>query len=379
MKILTAEQMRNVDRRATDRFAIPSLVLMENAAMAVVDAIFEHYPNCERVSIFCGTGSNGGDGLAVARHLENRGVVPSVFIIGDRSKFAGDGAANLTICERLSLPMYQVTNIDSLNNALVLASDADVVVDAIFGTGLNRAPDGIYAEVIRSINELALPIVAVDVPSGANASSDEPFDPCVQAAVTVTFAAPKLCHIFHPAATFCGEVLVGPGLRDGEESYAFVRDVVNGIGPPLGIDASGLNAFAGRAKEVNPKNRPRIITPHPGEMASLLGIETREVVANRIEIARQAARTCNCIVVLKGHQTLIADPEGHVNVNPTGNPGMASGGMGDVLGGMIAAFLARGVDGFDAAATAVYLHGHAGDMVKEEMGDTGMAAMDVAN
>ena len=81
MKILTAEQMRNVDRRATDRFAIPSLVLMENAAMAVVDAIFEHYPNCERVSIFCGTGSNGGDGLAVARHLENRGVVPSVFMV----------------------------------------------------------------------------------------------------------------------------------------------------------------------------------------------------------------------------------------------------------------------------------------------------------
>ena len=495
MKILTAEQMRNVDRRATDRFAIPSLVLMENAAMAVVDAIFEHYPNCERASIFCGTGSNGGDGLAVARHLENRGVVPSVFIIGDRSKFAGDGAANLTICERLSLPMYQVTNIDSLNNALVLASDADVVVDAIFGTGLNRAPDGIYAEVIRSINELALPIVAVDVPSGANASSDEPFDPCVQAAVTVTFAAPKICHIFEPAATFCGEVivadisipdaaiqdenvtlalttpadvrphiaprlatthkgtyghvgivagspgrtgaavmcargairtgaglvtvatdpeaaklvnagsiesmtypletawsrpevtkflqkkdavLVGPGLRDDEESYAFVRDIINGIEQPLVIDASGLNAFAGRAKDINPKNRPRIITPHPGEMARLLGIETREVVANRIEIARQAARNCSCIVVLKGHQTLIADPEGHVNVNPTGNPGMASGGMGDVLGGMIAAFLARGVDPFDAACAAVYLHGFAGDLLKEEMGDTGLAALDLA-
>src|SRR5439155_16118663 len=100
MKILTAEQMRNVDRRATDRFGIPSLVLMENAAMAVVDAIFEHYPNCERASIFCGTGSNGGDGLAVARHLENRGVVPSVFIIGDRAKLTGDAATNLMICER---------------------------------------------------------------------------------------------------------------------------------------------------------------------------------------------------------------------------------------------------------------------------------------
>src|SRR6266568_8343474 len=192
MKILTAEQMRNVDRRATERFAIPSILLMENAAMAVVDAIFEHYANCERASIFCGTGSNGGDGLAVARHLENRGVVPSVFIVGDRSKFTADARTNLTICERLALPMYDITSDDSLDAALVHASDADVIVDALFGTGLNRAPEGIYAEAIGSINALALPIVAVDVPSGTNASSAEPFEPCVQAAITITFAAPKL-------------------------------------------------------------------------------------------------------------------------------------------------------------------------------------------
>src|SRR5204863_1134848 len=110
MKILTAEQMKSVDRRATERFAIPSLVLMENAAIAVVDAIFEHYPTCERASIFCGTGSNGGDGLAVARHLENRGVVPAVCIVGGRKKLSGDAATNLTICERLALPMYDITD-----------------------------------------------------------------------------------------------------------------------------------------------------------------------------------------------------------------------------------------------------------------------------
>jgi hydroxyethylthiazole kinase-like uncharacterized protein yjeF len=495
MKILTAEQMKAVDRRATERFAIPSLVLMENAAIAVVDAIFEHYPTCERASIFCGTGSNGGDGLAVARHLENRGVVPAVFIVGDRRKLTGDAATNLTICERLALPMYDITDIDSLNAALVHASDADVIVDALFGTGLNRAAEGIYAEAIRSMNELALPIVAVDVPSGANASSAEPFDPCIQAAVTVTFAAPKIAHVFEPAAMFCGEVivadisipdaaiqdenvtlalttqadvrpliaprlasthkgtfghvaivagspgrtgaavmcargairtgaglvsvatdreaapivnagsiesmtvpldpnaslpevmqfvrgkdavLIGPGLRDDEESYAFVRGLVAGIEQPLVVDASGLNAFAGRAKELGRKNSPRVITPHPGEMARLLGLTTKDVVAARIEVAREAARTCGCVVVLKGHQTLIADPEGHVNVNPTGNPGMATGGMGDVLGGMIAAFLARGVDPFEAACAAVYIHGFAGDLLKDAMGDTGLAAMDLA-
>jgi ADP-dependent NAD(P)H-hydrate dehydratase / NAD(P)H-hydrate epimerase len=490
MKILTSEQMKNIDRRATERFGVPSLVLMENAAVAVVDAIFERFPDTERAAIFCGVGANGGDGLAVARHLENRGVVPIVIVAGDRAKYSGDAKVNLTICERLNVPMLDVVDGDSLSDALVRASDADVVVDALFGTGLNRAPDGIYAEVIRSMNELALPIVAVDLPSGANASSAFPFDPCVHAAITVTFAAPKLCHVFEPAAMQCGEVIVadisipsaaigdenvtlslttpadvrphlaprladthkgtyghvaivagslgrsgaavmcargairsgaglvtvvtdvdaaslvnagsiesmtfpvvamertvipqvleflkskdavllGPGLRDTDDSYAFVRELAAQIELPMVIDASGLNAFAGRAAEI----KASVITPHPGELARLLGHPVKE---DRVGAAREAARMCNCVVVLKGHHTLVADPEGHVNVNPTGNPGMASGGMGDVLGGMIAALLARGVDAFDAACSGVYLHGFAGDLLAEEMGDTGLAAMDLA-
>src|ERR1043165_9934715 len=176
MKILTSDQMRNIDRRTTERFGIPSIVLMENAATAVGDAIHEHYPSADRVAIFCGTGANGGDGLAVVRHLENRGVVPVVIVVGDRARIAGDARTNLTICERLNVPMLDVVDGDSLSEALVRASDADVVVDALFGTGLDRAPGGIHAEVIRSINELALPVVAVDLPSAANASSATPFD-----------------------------------------------------------------------------------------------------------------------------------------------------------------------------------------------------------
>src|SRR5436853_4465881 len=208
MTILTAQQMQSIDTRTTERFSIPSLILMENAALAVVDAIFEHYRDCERAAIFCGTGANGGDGLAVARHLENRGVVPSIFIVGARAKIKGDAETNLRICERLNLPMYDVVDAESLDDALVHAGEADIIVDALFGTGLDRPAEGLYAEVVRSINELALPVVAVDLPSGANASSGEPFDPCVRAAVTVTFAAPKLCHVFDPAASLCGEVIV---------------------------------------------------------------------------------------------------------------------------------------------------------------------------
>lgn len=489
MKILTAEQMRNIDRRATESFGVPSIVLMENAAIAVVDAIFEHYPNADRIAIFCGLGANGGDGFAVARHLENRGVVPLLFIAGDRSLIQGDARTNLAVCERLGIPIYDMRDVDQVDDALAHASDADAIVDALFGTGLNRAPSGVAAEVIRGIAELRLPVVAVDLPSGANATTAEIFEPCIQAEVTVTFAAPKLCHLFEPAALQCGEVIVaditipeaavedenvqlaqitprdvqpffaprlasthkgtyghvaivggspgrsgaavlaargairggaglvtvvtdvetaklvnagsiesmtysgddvrgllakkdavlaGPGLADDDASYESIRALLAGVEQPLVIDASALNAFAGRTEELNPHGRARVLTPHPGELGRLLGTDAESINADRIGAARAAAAKTNCIVVLKGSQTLVADRDGFVHVNPTGNPGMATGGMGDVLGGLVAALLARGIDAVDAARAAVYLHGLAGDLLRDEQGDAGLAALDLA-
>ncbi|HUP47536.1 MAG TPA: NAD(P)H-hydrate dehydratase [Thermoanaerobaculia bacterium] len=489
MKILTSGQMRSIDRRTIDRFGVPSIVLMENAALAVVDAIAAHYPDCDRAALFCGIGQNGGDGFAIARHLENRGVVPVILLVGDRSKLEGDSLTNFLVCERLGIPIYDIRAAANVEEALVHAADADVLVDAIFGTGLNRAPEGMHAEVIRAVAELRLPVVAVDLPSGADASSGQPFEPCIQAEVTVTFAAPKVCHVFQPAALLCGEVIVadisipraaideenaqlsliterevqpllaarlagthkgtyghvgviagspgrsgaavlaargavrggaglvtvmtdpetarlvhagsiesmtwsgtdigeflrnksavlaGPGLPDEESAYASIRDILAAIELPLVIDASALNAFAGRAAEINPRGLPRILTPHPGELARIAGGDAKSINRDRIGAARKAAHDCNCIVVLKGHQTLVAEPDGRVYVNPTGNPGMASGGIGDVLGGLMAAFLARGTDPVDAACAAVYLHGFAGDLLKEEMGDTGLTAGDLA-
>jgi hydroxyethylthiazole kinase-like uncharacterized protein yjeF len=490
MKILNAEQMRNIDRRTTERFGVPSIVLMENAAAAVVDAIFERYPESDRVALLCGTGANGGDGFAVARHLENRGVVPVVVVIGDRGAIRGDAQTNLVICERLGIPIYEIREASEVESVLAHAADADLVVDAIFGTGLNRAPSGIQADVIRAIVELRIPVLAVDLPSGANASSPEPFDPCVLAEVTVTFAAPKLCHVFEPAALYCGEVIVadisiperaiedeavslalitpkdvqplvasrlaathkgtyghvgviagspgrsgaavmcargairtgaglvtvmtdpetarlvhvgsvesmtdsandleeflrtktavlaGPGLADDDDAYTKTRAMVGSIELPLVLDASGLNAFASRASELNPRGLPRVITPHPGELARLLGSNTRAINADRVTAVREAASVTNCVVVLKGHQTLVGEPDGHVYVNPTGNPGMATGGMGDVLSGIIAALLARDADPLDAACAGVYLHGLAGDILAEELGDTGLLATELAD
>ncbi|HEY5610560.1 MAG TPA: NAD(P)H-hydrate epimerase, partial [Thermoanaerobaculia bacterium] len=208
MKILTSEQMRNIDRRATEQFGIPSILLMENAALAVADVIGEHFPNIDRVSIFCGTGQNGGDGLALARHLECRGVIPTLFIIGDRAKIAGDAKANLLIVERLGVPIYDVADADALDHSLARASAADLVVDAIFGTGLSRAVEGLYADAIRGIETLRLPVVAVDIPSGLDASRSDVVEPVIRADVTVTFAQPKVAHIFEPSASYCGEIIV---------------------------------------------------------------------------------------------------------------------------------------------------------------------------
>lgn len=489
VKIVNATEMRNIDRRATERFGIPAIVLMENAAIAVLDALFSHYPECERVAIFCGIGQNGGDGFAIARHLENRGVVPIVIVVGDTAAITGDARTNFEICERLSIPLFAIGSAEDVDTVLAHAAEADVLVDAIFGTGLNRAPEGIQAEVIRGIAELRIPVIAVDLPSGANASSGQPFEPCVQAEVTVAFAAPKLCHIFEPAALYCGEVivadisipdvaieqepvtlalttpddvlpliaprlsdthkgsyghaaifagspgrsgaavmaaraairsgaglvsvftdaetaklvhvssiesmtysggdhaaflagksavLIGPGLADDEHLYEAVRELLATIELPLIVDASALNAFGGRPSELNPRTLPRVLTPHPGELARILETTAAEINAHRIDAVRHAARATSCVVVLKGHQTLVAEPDGHVFVNPTGNPGMASGGMGDVLSGIVVALLARGADPLDAARAAVYLHGLAGDLVAESLGDTGLAAMDVA-
>jgi NAD(P)H-hydrate epimerase len=172
--------------------------------------------------------------------------------------------------------------------------------------------------------------------------------------------------------------LIGPGLADDETSYKHVRALVDSIELPLVIDASALNAFAGQPEKLNPRGLPRVITPHPGELARILGTDTASINGDRIGAARAAARATNCVVVLKGHQTLVAELDDHVWVNPTGNPGMASGGMGDVLSGILVAFLARDTDPLDAACAAVYLHGLAGDLLAEEYGDTGLTAMDLA-
>jgi NAD(P)H-hydrate epimerase len=173
-------------------------------------------------------------------------------------------------------------------------------------------------------------------------------------------------------------VALGPGLGESDATAGAVRELVERLGDvPLVLDADGLNAFAGRLAELAGRRAPAVLTPHPGEMARLLGTTSAEVQADRVAAARRAARASGAVVILKGHQTLVAEPEGGVSVNPTGNPGMASGGSGDVLTGLVAALLAQGYEAPVAAELGVFLHGLAGDLALVDGAPEALAAGDL--
>jgi len=171
---------------------------------------------------------------------------------------------------------------------------------------------------------------------------------------------------------------VGPGISRNQETAEFVRTVVKSYETPMVLDADGLNAFEARASELSGKGRSLVITPHPGEMARLAGSTIAAVQRDRLNVARTFARDHEVIVVLKGHRTLIAHPDGTVWVNTTGNPGMATGGTGDILTGMVAGFMAQNPrQVFEAVIAAVYLHGLAGDVACESMGEQSLVATDL--
>lgn len=495
MKIFTSEQMAAVDRRAIENYGIPSIVLMENAAIATVDSIAENYPAARSAVVVCGTGNNGGDGFAIARHLQQRQLIVTILLAGVPAKLSGDANVNYETCRRMGMTVTAIESEDEIGDTIETCRTADLVIDAMFGTGLSRSVEGYRADLIESLNTLSVPIVAVDLPSGLNGSSPLVDGPAIQADLTVTFAQPKIAHVFAPASECCGSVvvadisipmeaieeegcqldlitsteveplfetrrpethkgtyghvvviagsegrtgaaimsarsavrggaglvsvvtdsvsaniidavsiesmsktfemnetsteaileflsgkdavLIGSGLRDDEESYGLIRALVQRIELPAVIDASGLNAFAGRISELK-TDVARILTPHPGELGRLMEKSTAEINRDRIESAREAASRSGAVVILKGHQTLVAAPDGRVSVNPTGNPGMASGGTGDVLGGLLAAILARADDPFEAARAAVFLHGLAGDLLRDRSSDIGLRAMDLA-
>lgn len=502
MKILTARQMRTIDRRATERYGVAGLVLMENAGRAVVEHLLASDAKLasRRVAVVCGGGNNGGDGLVVARHLHILGVTPTVFLLASRAGLEGDAAANLKMVEALPIPAFAFDTPDrwraqSPANPL---TGFDIVVDALFGTGLRGPLRGPWGGLIADINDSGARVVAVDLPSGLAADGGGQPGPAVRASSTVTFVAPKLAHVLPPTEEQCGEVVVariglpqeavddegvtlewvdedlvagwlaprpasshkgdfghvllvggargtsgavrlaaegvlrggaglvtaavptsiraevaagfapamtaglpesnrgtltaaagaplrklldrktvvavGPGAGLERGTQSLLRDLVKRCPVPVVLDADGINAFAGKAKLLSGASRPLVLTPHPGEMARLLDTTVAEVQSDRIGTARALATARHCHVVLKGHRTVVASPDGRVFVNSTGNPGLATAGAGDVLTGLLAGLIATGLDVPEALVLGVYAHGRAADLAARQSGQTALGA-----
>ena len=501
MKITTAEEMRAIDRATSEKFGVASLTLMENAGGAIARFILQNYPDANRVTVVCGKGNNGGDGFVIARKLHRAGRVVEVLLLGARTELKGDA---LVMFERL--PLRPIEARDSPELAAAASSciaKCDLLVDAILGTGFRPPVTGVYADAIGEINRSGRPVVAVDIPSGADSDAMTPQsgDGMVHATAIVTFTAPRPAHVFGnltrgpilvapigsppeaivsnlnlevttprdfaqllaprprdsnkgmfghalivggsfgksgaaamsgmaalrmgaglstvatPArvltavASFAPELMteplaetsagsiamaeaqnrrfldltqpmtvvaIGPGIGRNPETVQFVHEAVHQTKVPLVLDADGLNAFEGQANQLDGRRRPLVLTPHPGEMSRLAGISIKAVQADRLRVARSFARDHNLVLVLKGDRTIIALPDGSAWVNPTGNPGMATGGTGDILTGMTAGAIAQMPnDHARAAIAAVYLHGLAGDVACEKMGEHSLVATDL--
>src|SRR5436309_7077144 len=210
MRVLNAAQMRDADRRTTEEIGIPSLVLMENAGRQAVAAMEAMYADLgdRQVAVLCGRGNNGGDGFVVARTLAQRGVDVAVFLIGRVADVRGDARINLEILGRLGHPVGEIADSQAWELHFSEVSDCTLIVDAIFGTGLNAPVAGLIESVIADVNASAIPVVAIDLPSGLSADSPKPIGPAIEAGLTVTLAAPMLPLVLPPAEIQAGAIVV---------------------------------------------------------------------------------------------------------------------------------------------------------------------------
>ena len=520
MKVLTAAEMREVDRLTSERYAIPSLQLMETAGSRVADACYHAIDRASaeptRIAVLCGKGNNGGDGFVAARHLQSSGTKVTLYLFSEPRELRGDAATNFHRWTAIGNHVVAITDEAAWQTAWLEISNANVIVDAVFGTGFRGAASGVIANAISNVNRrsknatAASPalILAVDTPSGLP-SDDEPAEgPVLYAHKTVTFTAPKPGQLIsrdsvavgmlevadigspsvlveeighgalrwvepqefarlplvrsvdshkglyghalivagslgksgaavmaayaalragaglvtvatpdpvlpvvaaaHPeimteplAATSQGtaamenlaqgrfeniaenkDVLaLGPGLGLHPETQDFIRKVVLQTELPLVLDADGLNAFAGNADVLRArKTKFLAITPHPGEMARLLMSSTKDVQQDRVKSAQDAARRWNAHVILKGSHTIIAAPDGQIFVNTSGNAGLAKGGSGDILTGVLAALTAQfqTADWTRVLALGVYLHGKAAEFAAKNTDESGLLATEAA-
>lgn len=496
MKIATREIVREIDARSIEKHGIPGLVLMENAGRMAADVVLEEFPHARTAAVFAGSGNNGGDGFVIARHLMGQGVGVKTYLAVSPAKYKDDALANLKALRKSGGEIIE------LGGSLRKYTEADIIVDALFGTGLDREVEGFNRKIIDFMNGKPVPRLAVDLPSGIDANTGFPLGAAVRADVTVTFVMPKIGISIYPGLGYAGRVFVadittpkyleddvpyelltnvsvsgilkprlpdthkgtyghlfilagspgktgaatlaslgalrvgtglvtvgipsslndimevktteamteplpetdlrtlgmmsvkrakeiiankktalamGPGISTTEETRGFLYEMIRSSEIPAVIDADALTLIAHDPGILLKAKAPLVLTPHPGEMSRLAGIPTDDIERDRIGVSLEFAARHKVILVLKGARSLVTTPSGRVYVNTSGNAGMASGGMGDVLTGIIGGFLAQRIAPEDAARLGVFVHGLAGDLCARERGQAGIIAGDLAD
>ncbi len=499
MKLLTGTQMKALDRQAIDEYGIPSLELMENAGNQIVSSMFEWNESLaeKRITIVCGKGNNGGDGMVVARLLHEKNVPLEVFCLAEAEACSEETKQQIQLLKQNNIDVKHLPTEKEFPELKTSLDKADVIVDALFGVGIKGAVQGHYAIAIRMINQADAKCVAVDIPSGVDADMGHVEGEAVKADLTVTLGLPKIGLLLYPGRSYAGKlkvvsigysdklverfdspytfleqnyvaeklpprsdyshkgsfgkvllfagskkmtgaailsgkaalrsgtgllyllsnlyeplrsiistqvfeslddiapagnmpskfedfskmdaVALGPGLSQGLLIKKKIRKWISKINTPLIIDADGINALVNHLDLLKRREIGTVLTPHPGEFARLTGLSIKEIETNRFKVAQEFAKEHNVILVLKGVPTVIVTPEGQIFVNSTGNSGLAKGGSGDVLTGMMLALAGQGASLLDAACCAVWVHGFTADYLRDHMGmsERGMLPSDL--
>lgn len=496
---VNSDQMKRIDQFTSDVIKIPSLVLMERAAYEVAECVKKKINKSDRILVVCGSGNNGGDGIAAGRILFLQGYHVAILFIGKEKSATEQTKLQLEIAKNLKIPFEN-------NNKL---GEYNILIDAIFGIGLTRPVTGEYAEIIREMNRQKATVFSVDIPSGISADDGSIQNVAVRADYTITFGFQKTGLLLYPGTEFAGEVtvadigfpeyalehvtpntfyysekdlkllpvrkhnghkgtfgkvlviagskgmsgaaflsakaayrtgaglvkiltssdnreviqtllpealfasydegnnqtqheeirnsinwasviVIGPGLGQSQLAEDILRMVLEEAKVPVIIDADGINLLAKMLDTVsqdldarvealaNLGKAPMIVTPHPMELSRLINFPVKQIEENRIDIARQCSYNNNLIHVMKDARTVVTQRNRYY-INVSGNDGMATGGSGDVLTGIIAALIAQGAELFDAACLGVYLHGLAGDDAARNKGTYSLIASDIIN
>jgi hydroxyethylthiazole kinase-like uncharacterized protein yjeF len=485
LKILSAKQIKELDQFTIEHEPITPIDLMERACRAFVDWFILHYRTEKKIGVVCGPGNNGGDGLGIARMLKELGYSVNVWLVRGEQKESESFKTNLKKIQG-KISLYEIAKESDQN----LFSDCQILIDAVFGSGLSRPAEGIFSQVISCINKTDAVRVAVDIPSGLFADSHSKGE-IVNAHYTVTFQLPKLAFLFQenhkhvgqwhmvdiglskefiksiptqnyfvtdksikkiikPRGQFshkgnyghalliagshgkmgacvlaakaalrsglglltvhtptCGYSIVqtsvpeamttvdvlenyfssppenlnyssigiGPGIGVNSETAKALAKVLKQFKRPMVIDADALNILSSNKELLQLIPGDSILTPHPKEFERLAGGWSNDF--ERLELLRNFSIKIKSLMVLKGAYTSIACPDGNIYFNSTGNPGMAKGGSGDVLTGILTAMLSQGYSSKEAALLGVYLHGLAGDLAANELGMESMTATDL--